>query len=118
MKITGEQFLMRIFIGEGDAHGHTPLYKAIVELFRREGLAGATVIKGIAGYGAHSVYHTDQILRLSSDLPLVIETVDTEEKINALLPLLDEMVEEGMITLEKIKVIKYTHRQAGEKESS
>ncbi|MFQ5330343.1 MAG: DUF190 domain-containing protein [Thermodesulfobacteriota bacterium] len=118
MKITGEQLLMRIFIGESDTHGHTPLYRAIVELLRREGVAGATVIKGLAGYGAHSVYHTDQILRLSSDLPLVIETVDCEEKINAILPLLDAMVKEGMITLEKIRVIKYTHRQAGEEEPS
>jgi len=118
MKITGEQLLMRIYIGESDSHGHTPLYRAIVELLRREMVAGATVLKGIAGYGAHSVYHTDQILRLSSDLPLVIETVDSEEKINALLPLLDEMVPEGMITLEKVRVIKYTHRDVGEEESS
>ena len=102
---------MRIFVGEGDSHGHIPLYKALVELFRREGLAGATVIRGIAGFGAHSVYHTDQILRLSSDLPLVVEVVDSEEKIEKVLPLLDDMVTEGMITLEKVKVIKYTHRK-------
>ncbi|MFQ5585974.1 MAG: DUF190 domain-containing protein [Thermodesulfobacteriota bacterium] len=113
MKMTGEQLLMRIFIGEDDIYEHRPLYKAIVEMFRREGLAGATVVKGIAGYGAHSVYHTDHILRLSSDLPLVIETVDTEEKINSVLPLLDEMVGEGLITLEKARVIKYTHRKKG-----
>jgi len=111
MKITGEQLLVRIFIGEGDSYGHAPLYKALVELFRREGLAGATVTRGIAGYGAHSVYHTDQILRLSSDLPLVVEVVDREEKIEKVLPLLDDMVKEGMITLEKVNVIKYTHRK-------
>jgi len=111
MKITGEQLLMRIFLGEGDSHGHTPLYKALVELFRREGLAGATVVRGVAGFGAHSVYHTDQILRLSSDLPLVVEVVDRSEKIEKVLPLLDDMVTEGMITLEKVKVIKYTHRK-------
>ncbi|MBI5682856.1 MAG: DUF190 domain-containing protein [Deltaproteobacteria bacterium] len=112
-KMTGEQILMRIFIGEMDTYGRQPLYKAIIDLLREEKLAGATVFKGIAGFGAHSVYHTDHILELSHDLPIVIEVVDAQEKIDSILPRLDEMVQEGLITMEKVKVIKYTYK--GEK---
>ncbi len=109
-KITGEQLIMRVFIGESDSYDHQPLYRVIVETLRKAGLAGATVIKGISGFGAHSVYHTDHILRLSQDLPIIIEVVDSEDKINAILPKLDEMVKEGLITIEKVNVIKYSHR--------
>jgi PII-like signaling protein len=103
----GEKTLMRIFIGESDRFGHQPMHEAIVELLRREGIAGATVLRGIAGYGARSVYHTDKILRLSSDLPLVIEVVDSQEKLDHLMPHLDKMMSGGMITLEKATVIRY-----------
>lgn len=107
----GHQMMMRIFIGEADSRGRVPLYRAIVDTLRREGLAGATVLRGVAGFGAHSVYHTDQFLRLSQDMPLVIEVVDTEEKIRTVLPLMDDLVAEGLITLERVEVIVY--RQSG-----
>lgn len=111
-KMTGEQVLMRIFIGERDNYGRQPLYKAIIDLFREEKLAGATIFKGVSGFGAHSVYHTDHILELSHDLPILIEVVDTQENINRVLPRLDEMVQEGLITIEKVNVIKYTYKKA------
>lgn len=110
-KVTGERVLMRIFIGENDKFGHIPLYKALVELFRREGCAGVTVVRGVAGYGAHSSYHTDKLLRLASDLPLIVEVVESRERLDLLLPRIDEMMDGGMITLEKATVIRYTHRK-------
>ena len=106
-KLIGENVLMRIFIGESDRYGHKPLYEALVELFRREGFAGATVIRGMSGFGAHSVYHTQKLLDLSADLPLIVEVVDTQEKIDAIMPRIDEMMAGGMITLEKATVIRY-----------
>ncbi|PLX76390.1 MAG: hypothetical protein C0615_06825 [Desulfuromonas sp.] len=106
-KMEGEQTLMRIFIGESDRWERQPLYEALVELFRNEGLAGATVLKGAAGFGASSVTHTDKLLRLSNDLPVVIEVVDSKEKIDAVLPKIDNMFSGGMITLEKAHVIRY-----------
>jgi len=109
-KLTGENILMRIFIGETDRYGHKPLYEALIELFRREGFAGATVIRGIAGFGARSIYHTDKLLRLSADLPIVIEVVDTQEKLDRIMPQIDEMLSGGgLITIEKVRVIRYTH---------
>src|SRR5262245_55426372 len=105
--LSGEQLLVRIFIGESDKWHHQPLATALVERLRREGFAGATVLRGIAGFGARSVLHSTHLLRLSEDLPLVIEVVDSEEPIDRLLPLLDEMVGEGLVTLEKVRVIKY-----------
>lgn len=108
-KFIGEKVLMRIFIGESDRFGHRPLYEALVELLRKEGFAGATVIRGVAGFGAHSVYHTDKILRLSIDLPIIIEVVDSEEKLESIMPKIDEMMSGGMITLEKTTVMRYTH---------
>jgi uncharacterized protein len=107
-KLSGELVLMRIFIGESDKHGHVPLYEALVELFRKEGFAGATVLRGVAGFGAHSVYHTDKLLRMSFDLPIIVEAVETQEKIDALMPRIDEMMNGGMITLEKVMVIRYS----------
>ena len=113
-KLVGENVLMRIFIGESDKHGHIPLYEALVELFRKEGFAGVTVLRGVSGFGAHRVYHTHKLLDLSVDLPMVIEVVDTQEKIDAIMAKVDEMIESGLITLEKVKVIRYTHKHANE----
>ncbi len=113
MKLSGEGKLLRIFLGESDHYKHQSLYDVIVLKAREKGLAGATVFRGVEGYGAASrVVHTAKILRLSEDLPLLIEIVDTEEKILAFLPVLDEIFEEvgcgGMITMEKVDIIKYT----------
>jgi len=106
----GEKVLLRVFIGESDKYGKVPLSEALVELFRREGFAGATVLRGVAGFGAHSVYHTDRLLRLSADLPLVVEVVESEDKCAAILPRLSEMMNGGMITTEKVQVIHYAPR--------
>jgi len=103
----GERVLMRIHIGESDRWHGRPLYDAIVALLRERGLAGATVMRGIAGFGATARVHTDKILRLSLDLPLVVECVDTQEKLDAVLPALDEMIGGGLITMEKVQVIAY-----------
>jgi uncharacterized protein len=113
MKQGGEKVLMRIFIGESDRHGHQPLHEALVELFRSEGLAGATVLRGVSGFGAHSVFHSAKLLRLSADLPLILEVVDAQEKIDAVMPRVDEMMDGGLVTLEKVTVIRYTHHRDG-----
>jgi PII-like signaling protein len=105
--LDGEQLLARIFIGESDRWHHQPLAMALLERLRREGFAGATVFHGVAGFGARSVLHSSHLLRLSEDLPVVIEVVDTEEHIDRLLPILDEMVSEGLVTLERARVVKY-----------
>jgi len=105
--LNGEQVLVRVFIGDKGKWHFRPLHLALVERLRAEGFAGATVFRGVAGFGAHSVLHTTQILRLSEDLPMVVEIVDTEEHIQRLLPILDEMVPEGLVTLEKVHVLKY-----------
>ena len=105
--LTGEQVLVRVFIGEFDRWHGQPLATALLERLRREGFAGATVFHGVAGFGARSVLHTTHLLRLSEDLPVVIEIVDTEEHVEKLLPILDEMVGEGLVTAEKVRVIKY-----------
>jgi len=107
MKIPEEGKLLRIFIGEQDKWQGLPLYEAIVNLARKELLAGATVIKGCMGFGCKSHMHTAKILRLSEDLPMIVEIVDSEEKIMAFMPHLDEMVSEGLVTLEKVSVIMY-----------
>ncbi len=107
MKIPREGKLLRIFVGEQDKWDHKPLYEEIVLLAKKEGLAGATAIKGFLGFGCHSHMHTAKLLRLSEDLPIIIEIVDSEEKIQAFLPKLDEMVKEGLITLEKATVVMY-----------
>lgn len=99
--------LLRVFIGESDRWDHKPLFEAIVLKARELGLAGATVLRGAMGFGASSHLHTTKILRLSMDLPVVIEIIDTEEKINLLIPHLDEMVLEGLVTIEDVRVIKY-----------
>ena len=107
MKIPSEGKLLRIFIGEADRWHGQPLYQAIVEEARKRGLAGATVLKGFVGFGAHSRLHTSTILRLSTDLPVIVEIVDAAEKIEAFLPSLDDMVQEGLVTLERAEVILY-----------
>jgi PII-like signaling protein len=107
MKIEGEGQLVRVFIGEADRWHGKPLYQAIVERMRKEGLAGTTVIKGIEGFGAASRLHTTRILQLSTDLPIVIEVVDSRERIDLILPILDEMVGDGLVTLEKVHIITY-----------
>jgi hypothetical protein len=107
MHLPHEAVLLRVFIGESDRWHHQPLYEAIVLKARELHLAGATVLRGPMGYGKSSRLHTVKILRLSMDLPLVIEIVDAEEKINAFLPFLDEMIKGGLVTLEKVRVIDY-----------
>ena len=109
MRIEGDGQLLRIFIGESDQWEGRPLYETIVRKAREEGLAGATVLRGLAGFGAHSRIHTASVLRLSQDLPIVIEIVDSPERIGRILPALDELVREGMITLEKVRIVSYRH---------
>ena len=111
MKIPREGQLLRIFVGESDRWQGHPLFEAIVQEARRQGLAGATVFRGFEGFGANSRIHTSRILRLSEDLPVLIEIVDAEEKIQSFLPVLDGMVQEGLVTIEKATVIFY---RAGE----
>ena len=107
MKIEGQGKLLRIYVGESDRWHGKPLYQAIVERVRKEGLAGATAIRGIEGFGADSRLHTSRILRLSEDLPVLIEIADTAERIERIFPLLDEMVTEGLVTLENVDIIAY-----------
>jgi PII-like signaling protein len=103
--------LLRIFIGEGDKHHGRPLYEVIVEQSRRHGLAGATVLRGTLGFGANSRIHTAKILRLSEDLPMVIEIVDKPDHIASFLPEIDGLIREGLVTLEKVRVIAYRHNR-------
>src|SRR5438309_6464436 len=107
MKIPEEGQLLRIFIGESDRWKGKPLYEAIVLKAREMGIAGATMLRGLMGYGAASRIHTAKILRLSEDLPVIVEIVDSAEKIAALLPLVEEMVTEGLVTLENVRVLQY-----------
>ncbi len=115
MQIPEEATLLRIFLGESDRWEHKPLYEAIVLKAREAGLAGATVLRGPMGYGKSSRLHTAKILRLSMDLPLVIEIVDSEEKIQAFLPSLDSMMGGGLVTLEKVRVLHYRGQPPEEK---
>lgn len=109
MKLPEEGMLLRIFIGESDKYKDKALYEQILLKARELNLAGTTVIRGVMGFGADSRIHTAKLLRLSEDLPVVIEIVDTEENLNKLRPFLDEVVTEGLITLEKVRVVKYRH---------
>lgn len=106
-KFEGERTLMRIHIGESDKWHGKPLYEVIVEMLRKEKFSGVTVLRGVAGYGGSSIYHTDKVLRLSQDLPIILEVVESTERIEQMLPRLDEMVEGGLVTLEKVRVILY-----------
>ena len=112
MKLPAEAELLRIFIGESDKYQGRPLYQVIVEESRRRGLAGATVLRGTLGFGANSRIHTAKILRLSEDLPMVVEIVDQPAKIAEFLPELDNLIGEGLVTLEKVRVIAYRHNQS------
>ena len=107
MKIPREGQLLRIFVGESDRWKGKPLFDAIIQEARSRGLAGATAFRGFEGFGAHSRIHTSRILRLSEDLPILIEIVDAEDKIQGFLPVLDDMVQEGLVTVEKATVISY-----------
>ena len=115
MKLQSEAYLLRIFIGESDRAEGKPLYEVIVKEARRRGMAGATVLRGFLGFGASSRIHTSKVLRLSEDLPVVIEIVDREDRINEFLPELDGMISEGLVTMEKVRIIAYRHE--GEKNS-
>jgi uncharacterized protein len=106
-KFVGERTLMRIHIGESDKWHGKPLHEAIVEELRREKFSGVTVLRGVGGYGGSSVYHTDKLLRLSQDLPIVLEVIESQERIDEILPHLDEMIGGGLVTLEKVQVILY-----------
>lgn len=111
-RFKGERTLMRIFLGENDrceagSHKGKPLYEALLLTLRAEGCAGATVVRGIAGFGASAKLHTDKVLRLSSDLPVIVEVVDDEEKLQRILPMLDDMMGSGLITMERARVILY-----------
>jgi PII-like signaling protein len=107
MRLEGEAKLLRIYIGESDGWHGMPLYEAIVLKARELQMAGATVLRGPMGFGAHSRLHTVKVLRLSEDLPIVVEIVDTDERIGRLMPYVDEMVREGLVTMEKVQVVRY-----------
>ena len=107
-EMSGEHILMRIMLGESDKQDGKPTYQALVETLRREKISGATVLRGITGYGAHRHPHTTNILRLSQDLPVVIEVVDSKENIERVLPQIEQAVHGGLITMEKVQVIKYS----------
>jgi hypothetical protein len=107
MQIPQQALMLRIYIGEDDRHGNRPLHEAIVLEARSRHLAGATVLRGAMGFGHSSRLHTSKILRLSQDLPLVIEIIDSEDKINAFLPVLDGLMSSGLVTLEKMQVLRY-----------
>jgi len=114
--LDGEQTLVRIFIGDSDKWHHRPLHTALLERLRKEGFAGATVIHGVAGFGAASIIHTASIVDLSADLPVLIEVVDDQEHIDKIVPILDEMITKGaLVTIEKVRVLKYA---AGEPRST
>lgn len=106
-----QQILMRIFIGEHNKHGHKPLYQAIVEMLQAEKIAGATVLRGIAGFGAKSHLHSSHLLALSPNLPMIIECVDTKENIDRIMPIIDGMVDDGLVTLENVDVIRYSPQE-------
>ncbi len=106
-KFTGEKVLMRIHISENDKHGHRPLYEALIDLLMQEGFAGATVLRGVAGFGPHLVYHTDKLLDLAKDLPVIVEVVASQEKVDLVMPKIDAMMAGGVITFEKVNVVRY-----------
>jgi len=107
MNVPEDGYLLRIFVGESDRHGHRPLYESIVLQAREAGLAGATVLRGVMGFGKHSILHTAKILRLSEDMPMIIEIVDSLDNIEKFLPVLDELIKDGLVTIEKVRVIHY-----------
>jgi PII-like signaling protein len=115
VKLPSEAELLRIFIGESDKYNGRPLYEVIVHEARQRSMAGATVMHGVLGFGAHSRIHTAKVLRLSEDLPVIVEIVDTPERIEAFLPRLDEIMAEGLVTLERVRIITYRHNDSRHK---
>ena len=112
--LDGDQFLVRIFLGESDKWHHTPLARALLERLRAEGFAGATVVHGVAGFGANSVIHTASLIELSADLPVVIEVVDDQKHVDLLIPILDQMITGGaLVTVERVRVLKYAASKKG-----
>lgn len=111
--MAGEMLLMRVFLKESDHFEGRPLYLALMQVLQEAGIRGGTALRGIAGFGAHSEMHMDRILRLSHELPVVVEAVDEEARIRAVLPRLDEMIESGLITFERAEVIRYVHPRQG-----
>jgi PII-like signaling protein len=109
MTTTEDEYLLRIFVGESDRYDHRPLYEAIVLKARETGLAGATVLRGVMGFGKNSILHTAKILRLSEDLPMVVEILDGQEKVEGFLPLLDQMISDGLVTIEKVNAIHFNN---------
>jgi uncharacterized protein len=118
MKISEEGQLLRVFVGESDKWEGKPPYEALVLKAREMGLAGATMLRGLMGYGAASRVHTAKILRLSEDLPVIVEVVDSQEKIASFLPVIDEMIQEGLVTLERVQIILYRHNMSTADSSS
>ena len=112
MKLPEESLLLRIFIGESDRYHGIPLYEAVVKKARELNLAGATVLRGVLGFGASSRIHSAKLLDLSADLPVIVEIVDTEERIGLLMPFVDQYITEGLVTMEKVRVMRYQHRPA------
>ncbi|HBO42458.1 MAG TPA: hypothetical protein DD670_00665 [Planctomycetaceae bacterium] len=112
MILPSEAELLRIFIGESDRYEGKPLYEVIVQAARTRGMAGATVLRGVMGFGAHSRMHTAKVLRLSEDLPMIVEIVDKSDRIEAFLPELDAMIDEGLVTHERVRVIAYRHGES------
>jgi uncharacterized protein len=113
MRLEGQQKRLTIFIGESDRHGHTPLATEIVQRAHRAGLAGASVFRGVEGYGASNHIHTSRILSLSDDLPMAIVIVDTDEKIRSFVPQLDELINEGLVIIDDVEVVTYVGRSSG-----
>lgn len=109
-KFLGDKVLMRVHIGENDKYGHTPLYEALIDLLLHEGFSGATVLRGVAGFGPHLAYHTDRLLGLSRELPIIIEVVASREKIDRVMHKIDDMMNGGIITLEPVHVVRYCER--------
>ncbi|MBI2431573.1 MAG: DUF190 domain-containing protein [Candidatus Hydrogenedentes bacterium] len=109
MKLPSEAELLRIFVGESDKRHGRPLYELLVEEARKRGMAGATVVRGYLGFGANSRIHTAKILRLSEDLPVIVEIVDTTERIEEFIPVLDDWIQEGLVTREKVQIVAYRH---------
>ncbi len=106
-KFLGEKVLMRVHIGENDKYGHKPLYEALIDLLLHEGFSGATVLRGVAGFGPHLIYHTDKLLELAKELPFIVEVVASQEKIDKVMPKIDEMMSGGIITTESVHVVRY-----------